>query len=730
MLVNSLSCILLPGLRQRALNETIVCNPSASATTRAKALIAMFTTDELISNTDNSSPGVPRLGLPAYNWWSEGLHGVASSPGVSFAAPGQDFSFATSFPGPIIMSAAFDDDLVKEVATVISTEARAFNNAGRAGLDYFTPNINPFRDPRWGRGAETPGEDPLKVSNYVFNLIQGLQGGIDPPQFKIVADCKHFAGYDIEDWEGNLRYAFNAVISNQDLSSYYLPPFQSCVRDARVGSSMCSYNAVNGIPSCANTYLLQTLLRDYWGFDDERWVTSDCDAISNFIDHKFSPDLPHAAASGINAGTDVDCGTTYGNNLGAALNMSLVNVSSIQTALQRQYASLVRLGYFDPPASQPYRQLGWKDVNTPSTQNLAYQAAVEGIVLLKNNGALPLSSSIKKVAFIGPYANATTQLQGPYSGIAPFLISPFAAAQASGFEATLTAGTAINSNDTSGFAAAIAAAKAADAVIFAGGIDQSIESEENDRDTIVWPGNQLDLIAQLAVGKPLIVLQFGGGQVDDAALKSNPAVSAIGKVSPAGRLTTTQYPANYVNEVPMTDMSLRPSSTNPGRTYKWFTGTPTYAFGSGLSYTTFQLAVSGKTSYNIQALVGSGRAADGPLDLATFDTFQVAVRNTGRVASDFVVLGFVNTNAGPAPFPNKELVSYARVKGVGAGRSATASLKVTLGSIARAGTDGSAVLYPGKYTLLVDVPTGATHSFELKGTQAQITEWPADPNAS
>ncbi|KAJ7134379.1 beta-xylosidase [Mycena epipterygia] len=728
------------------LANTTVCNTSADPITRAKAVISMFTTAELISNSDNGAPGVPRLGLPAYNWWSEALHGVAGSPGVSFA-PSGDFSFATSFPGPILMSSAFDDAMIKAVATVISTEARAFNNAERAGLDFFTPNINPFRDPRWGRGQETPGEDPFRTSQYVFNLIQGLQGGIDPAQFKIVADCKHFAGYDIENWEGNLRYAFNAIISQQDLSEFYLPPFQSCVRDAKVASVMCSYNAVNGIPSCADTYLLQTILRDYWGFDQSRWVTSDCDAISNFIDHKFVSDLPHAAAAGIKAGTDSDCGSTYGNNLGAALNMSLVNVSDISAALTRQYTSLVRLGYFDPAASQPYRQLGWTDVNTQDAQNLAYQIAVEGVVLLKNDGTLPLSKSVKKLAFIGPWANATTQMQGNYQGTAPFLISPFDAAQTAGFSVTLTPGTAINTADTSGFAAAIAAAKAADVIVYAGGIDGSIEAEAMDRDTIIWPGNQLDLIGQLAgVGKPLVVLQFGGGQVDDAVLKNNSKVNSIvwggypgqsggkaimdivtGKVSPAGRLVTTQYPANYVNEVPMTDMSLRPSSTNPGRTYKWFTGTPTYEFGQGLSFTTFSLSFSGvpTTTYNIQSLVAGGRSS-AHLDLAPFDTFSVSVHNTGKVASDFVSLLFVNTTAGPAPFPNKQLVSYTRTKGIGAGQRVTASLPVTLGSIARIDDDGNAWLYPGEYSLIVDVPTAITHTFRLVGNAAQITHWPAN----
>ena len=200
---------------------------------------------------------------------------------MSFATDG-DFSSSTSFPQPNVLGSAFDDELIRQVAEVISTEARAFNNVGRAGLDFWTPNINPYKDPRWGRGQETPREDRFHLAHYVYNLIVGLQGGLDPkPYFKVVADCKHFAAYDMENWEGNVRYGFNAVVSQQDLSEYYLPPFQTCVRDAKVASVMCSYNAVNGLPSCASPFLLQTVLRDHWGFTDDRWVTSDCDAVGN-----------------------------------------------------------------------------------------------------------------------------------------------------------------------------------------------------------------------------------------------------------------------------------------------------------------------------------------------------------------------------------------------------------------------------------------------------------------
>lgn len=264
---------------------------------------------------------------------------------MTFASAGANFSSATSFPQPILTGAAFDDPLVQEIASVISTEARAFNNAGRAGLDFFTPNINPFKDPRWGRGQETPGEDPFRISQYVLQLIDGLQGGIDPsPYLKVAADCKHFAAYDLENWGGNSRLSFNAVVSQQDLVEFYLPSFQTCVRDAKVASVMCSYNAVNGIPSCASEFLLQTVLRDLWGFSDkEAWVTSDCDAIQNiFTDHHYTTTQAQASADALKAGCDVDCGTTYSSSLPTAFNQSLITQDDLTLALTRQYASLVR----------------------------------------------------------------------------------------------------------------------------------------------------------------------------------------------------------------------------------------------------------------------------------------------------------------------------------------------------------------------------------------------------
>jgi beta-D-xylosidase 4 len=298
-------------------------------------------------------------------------------------------------------------------------------------------------------------------------------------------------------------------------------------------------------------------------------------------------------------------------------------------ALTRLYHALFNVGYFD---SSPYQNLGWSDVGTPDAQQLAYQAAVEGIVLLKNDGVLPAKHP-RNVALIGPYANATVQMQGTYSGIARNIVSPLRAAQnMANWEVTYAGGTAINTTNTTGFTSALSAATQADLVIYLGGLDTTVEKEALDRTTLTWPGNQLDLIEQLAkVSKNLVVVQFGGGQVDDAPLLNNSGVNGIvwagypsqdggsaimdiitGKVAPAGRLPVTQYPASYVNEVSIYDIELRPNDTYPGRTNRFYTGVPTLPFGYGLSYTTFEFAWHRALNprYNVQNLIAEHRAVD------------------------------------------------------------------------------------------------------------------------
>ena len=734
-----------------------VCDPSLGYHERAVDLISRFTVQDKLANLGNGAPGVSRLGLPAYQWWSEALHGIADSPGVNFARSG-DYSSASSFPMPIGLGAAFDDPLIYAMGNVIGTEARAFNNDNRAGLDFWTPNINPYRDPRWGRGPETPGEDPFHLQSYVYNLITGLEGGVDPRYKKIVADCKHYAAYDMEDSDGQARYGFNAIVSLQDLVEYYLPPFESCIRDAKVGSIMCSYNAVNGIPSCANSWLLQTIAREHWGLDRyDGWVTSDCDAIGNIFDnHHYTRTPEEAVAAALLAGTDIDCGSYYNEHLPAALNQSLIREADLDRSLIRQYSSLIQLGYFDPASTQPYRKLSWADVNTPAAENLALTAARESITLLKNDGILPFAST-KNVALIGPWGQATGQMQGNYFGQAPYLISPFEAFQNAKIAVTFVQGCTISRNDTSGFDAAVRAAQAADIIVFAGGPDNSVESEGHDRTTIVWPGVQLQLIQALEkAGKPVIVVQLGGGQVDDSYLKSSSTINAIvwagypgqsggpaivdvltGIYAPAGRLPVTQYPGEYVNQVQMIDMTLRPSANNPGRTYKWYTGTTVYPFGYGLHYTTFSFnwASIGAHSLDIDKLLMNVKEKYGDnLDKAPLIDYAVNVTNIGRVTSDVVILLFSNTTSShpnaPPLAPLRELVAYDRAHLIQPGQTQTVYFTLTLRSLSRVDDNGDRWLFPGTYRVFVDIDAAIEHTLVLTGEPALLIKLPASPTSS
>ncbi|KAG5983381.1 hypothetical protein E4U55_000057 [Claviceps digitariae] len=733
-----------PDCNREPLCSNKICDSSLAMTERASALVNAMTLDEKIANTGNSAAGAPRLGLPHYAWWNEALHGVAkNSRGVQFQTPlGDDFSAGTSFPMPILMGAAFDDALIREVASTISIEARAFGNAGYGGLDFWTPNINPFRDPRWGRGMETPGEDPYHISKYTYNLVTAFEG--DRSDFKrAMATCKHYAAYDTEDG----RLSNDLKPTPQDMADYYLPMFQTCVRDAKVSSIMCAYNSVYGIPSCASSYLLQDILRDHWNFTEPyNYVVSDCDAVANIYDpHHYASSLAAAAADSLNAGTDLDCGPTYGTSLGEAIQSKLTSQTVLDKSLTRLYSALIKVGYFD--SVPEYSSLSWRDVNTPQAQKLAYQAAVEGMTLLKNDGTLPLSKNLQKVAVIGPWANATTQMQGNYYGPAPFLTSPLSALQKRWSQLHFEPGTDINSTNTTGFAAALSAAKTADCIIFMGGIDATIERESLDRQAITWPGNQLDLISELSkLGKPLVIVQFGGGQIDDAPLLQNSNVNSIlwagypgqdggnavldvltGVAPPAGRLPITQYPANYVDGNDITNMNLRPSSGFPGRTYMWYTGHATLPFGHGLHYTNFSISWDRvpSNSYDIASLISSATANK---DSSLFQTFSIDVKNTGgaaELASDYVGLLFLSsTNAGPAPYPKKQLVSYGRLRQIKIGTSQRLDLAVNLGSLARADSHGDKYIFPGDYTVAVDNDAKVSFTFKLTGQPALIDTLP------
>lgn len=651
------------------------------------------------------------------------------------------------------MSAAFDDELVHAIADVISTEARAFSNVRRAGLDYWTPNINPYKDPRWGRGSETPGEDPFRIKGYVKALIDGLQGSTNIT--KVVATCKHYAAYDLENWHDIERYQFDAIVTMQDLVEYYLPPFQQCARDSKVKSFMCSYNSVNGTPACASTYLMETVLRDFWEWTDEnQYVTSDCNAVWNInADHNYTETAAQSAAVSLNAGTDTICEVSPNTDVIGAWDQTLLKRPVIDQALRRLYEGLIRAGYFDAAEGNPYRSLAWKDVNTTAAQELALRSAVDAIVLKKNNGALPLHDINASLALIGFWAGPTAPrnhvMLGGYAGMPSVYHTPLNAAQALGFKTAVSTGP-INetaSDEDTWTAAALETANESDIIVYFGGIDMSVESEGLDRDAIAWPDAQLSLIEKLcALGKPCIVVELGD-QNDDTPLLSNGNVSAViwagfpgqdggtavfdiltGKSAPAGRLPTTVYPAGYVNQVPMTDMTLRPSSSSPGRTYKWYNES-VLPFGFGLHYTTFNASFSEggipNKEYAIEDILAGCTLRY--LDLCEFDPLNISVKNTGNVTSDFVALAFLSGEYGPTPYPIKQLAAYTRLKGIKVGEAVEAKLSIKLGELARIDENGNTVLYPGKYQVLLDVPTQDQIEFELTGNQKTLIEFPQPP---
>jgi len=726
---------------------TPICDETLPALTRAKYLVSLMNTTEKASRLQNTAPAVDRIGLPAYQWWSEALHGVAGSPGVSFAQSG-DFSCATSFPEPIGLGATFDRQLIQSISSVTSDEGRAFNNAGRAGLDFWTPNINIFRDPRWGRGQETPGEDTFLSSEYVYYLINGYQKGEDPKYYKIVADCKHYAGYDLENWGGNERYGYNAIISELDLVETYLPSFKSCLKDAQVGSAMCSYNAVNGVPACANNMLMNDVARGRWNW--QGWITSDCNAISGILDnHHYVKNHSAQVQVALRGGCDIGCDSALAQYAAAAVADHSINDGDLDLALTRTFVSLVQLGYFDSPVNQPYRQYGADKVATQNSTALSLRAAQESLVLLKNDGFLPLDmSKFKSVAVIGPNADSPGAQIGNYAGRACFMNTPRNSLKTLGLTVNYAQGCAVNSTSTSGFSDALKAAQNSDFIVYVGGIDGSIEAEAMDRNSIDLPGQQSALIAQLsAVGKPLIVVLMNGGSVDVRREFASSKVNAMiwagypsqsggdaiaqliaGQFSPAGRLPLTWYPNEYIS-VPMTDQGMRPNAEtgNPGRTYKFYTGRAVFPFGYGLSYTTFdyQTLNAPKRKLSIDDLVSAhvGRFDERGV-MAT--TWTVNVTNTGEMTSDVTVLAYVSSSATfeDVTPPIKELYDYTRIHSLAPGQSEIYTFGLSYRVFSSIDKNGHAWLLPGTYRVALQHDSVLAEEFELVGEPYLIEDSP------
>jgi beta-glucosidase len=386
-------------------------DPSLPTQQRVDDLVSRLTLDEKARQLINTAPGIPRLGVPAYDWWNEGLHGVARS------------GFATLFPQAIGNAATFDRPLLGKIGEVVSVEARAkHNEADRNdihsiyfGLTIWSPNINIFRDPRWGRGQETYGEDPFLTATLGTAFVNGLQGD-NPKYFRTIATPKHYA---VHSGPESTRHKANIDPTPHDLWDTYLPAFRATIVDAKADSIMCAYNAVDGKPACASDLLLKDILRKTWNF--QGFVTSDCGAVDDFYepqDHHTSPDAEHASADGIRAGTDTNCGKTY-LNLADAVHKGIISESEIDVSLKRLFTARMRLGLFDPPAQVPYASIPFSEVRSPAHTAIALQSSREAMVLLKNsNNILPLSpAKWKTIAVIGPNAASLAAIEGNYNAI-------------------------------------------------------------------------------------------------------------------------------------------------------------------------------------------------------------------------------------------------------------------------------------------------------------------------
>lgn len=404
--------------QQQSTTQPAYKNPSLPINERVKDLIGRMTLEEKVGQMQDHSPAIPRLDVPKYDWWNEGLHGVA------FAG------YATNFPQVIGMAATWDTDLVHTMAQTISTEARAkYDEAMRNnqhemffGLTFWAPNINIFRDPRWGRGQETYGEDPFLTGRMAVAFVSGMQG-TDPKYLKVVSTPKHYA---VHSGPEPLRHQFNVDVSPHDLEDTYLPAFRAAVTEANAQSVMCAYNAIDGAPACANTMLLRDYLRNAWHFSG--YVVSDCAAVADVnTGHHYAKDMAHASADAVKAGTDLECGYGEGKAFPAlvqAVHENLITEADLDTALTRLFRARFELGMFDPPSSYAYGRIPFSEVNSLEHRKLSIKAARESMVLLKNDGALPLKSNVASIAVIGPTAELVQSLQGNYNGPPPSPVYP------------------------------------------------------------------------------------------------------------------------------------------------------------------------------------------------------------------------------------------------------------------------------------------------------------------
>jgi beta-glucosidase len=663
---------------------------------KIKELISQMTLEEKVSQLSYTSAAIPRLGIPEYNWWNECLHGVARA------------GIATVFPQAIALAATFDEGFVEQVADAISDEARAkYNEAVKQGnrgqywgLTFWTPNINIFRDPRWGRGQETYGEDPYLTGRIGLALVKGLQGK-DPERLKLAACAKHFA---VHSGPEKFRHTFNAEVSPKDLFETYLPAFKVLV-DAGVESVMGAYNRTLGEPCCGSTYLLKDILRGRWAFKGH--VVSDCWAIRDFHEnHKITKSPEESAALALNAGCDLNCGCTY-PELAVSYKKGLVTEEAIDTALARLLRTRFKLGVFDPPEEDPWGRLGRETINNEKHQSLARRAAEKSIVLLKNEGGLlPLDNSPKKIAVVGPGAANPHTLFGNYYGVSPRFITVLEGIgekvrEKYGINLEYRQGCLMYdenhpTNMEFGFS------NMADIVIAVMGLDGAMEGEEGDaiasdsngdREAIELPPWQLKYLRKLkASGRKVILVLTGGSaiafpeDIADAVLyawypgeKGGLAVADIifGDVAPSGKLPIT-FPVSTAQLPPYEDYRMA------GRTYRYMTEKPLYPFGFGLSYTSFR--------FDSLELSASSLSAGGALKAT------VKLSNTGKRDAEEVVQLYVAKENRGADDPLASLRAFRRIF-VPAGQTVSAEFELAAEAFESVNAEGAGVLVPGAYTV-------------------------------
>ncbi|WP_096085013.1 glycoside hydrolase family 3 C-terminal domain-containing protein [Agaribacterium haliotis] len=678
--------------------EHIWFDENLSFEQRSAALVAAMSSEEKIAQLSEKTPAIARLGLNEYVWWNEALHGVARN------------GRATIFPQIIGLAASFDDDLAFRMADAISTEARAKYNLNQqhgnrsqyTGLTFWSPNVNIFRDPRWGRGQETSGESPLLNARIGGAFVKGMQGD-HPKYLKTSAAAKHFGVHSGPEAE---RHSFDARASAKDLYETYLPAFESLITDAKVTGLMCAYNAVDGVPACASEFLLDELAKKQWGFDG--YIVSDCGALYDIHHgHKYKKTEAEAAAVALQTGVNLNCGFTY-PALADALKQGLIDEKLIDEKLQELLMIRFRLGFFDKPESNPYNDVSIDVVNSQEHIALAREVAQKSIVLLKNdNNTLPLKKDIKVPYVTGPFASSSDVLMANYYGI-------------SGNMVTILEGIANKLSMTSSLNYRMGAlpfhenlnplnwapmvAKTADATIAVVGISADMEGEEvdaiasqhkGDRVDISLPKNQVDYIKTIAKNKtgPLILVVASGSPVAlgelhdlaDAVLQvwypgeqgGNAVADVIfGDINPSGHLPLT-FPKSVEQLPDYSDYSM------VGRTYKFMQKEPLYPFGFGLSYTEFKYS-------QLQAELQKNGAL----------SVSVNISNTGEVAGEDVAQVYLAPTEADKQEALYVLKDFKRVA-LEAGQSKTLRFEIPADKLTRINMQGKKIKLSGKYKLYV-----------------------------